>query len=657
MQAKISHLHTLRAATRTAAFLSVAAGLAFLSPAPVWAQDASREATPAAEGDPRIDPQTGRAIARWPHSRPFDFQHLTLDLTIPSMSEPKLYGQATYTATAVGRARDVMVLNSNGPEVTKLSVNGVPATFEQVESKGPSGTPEHLLIISMPTPVPAGQSVTVTIAYSLNFGKNKGDGLTYSKGREGAKSATVAYPQIHAQGQAELNQLWFPCHDFPNDRLTTEVILTTEDGYEVVSNGKLLSKETLPGIIDLPPLPQPPATDGGSPTLPPPPALVRWHWSQDKPHAVYLVTLAIAKFAKIEVGGPESARPGLPMPVYGPAGSEDNMKMLFKNTPAMVKFFEEKFDEPYPWDMYAQVLVRDFTAGGMENTSCTLLTARTVRSEEEGSEDDLISHELAHQWFGDLITCKSWDHIWLNEGWATFAEGLWIEESTKQNASPSAARDAYIRWVIQTLRGQRRSNRGSAPDSPPLVSNRYLNPDSTFQKPDDPYAKGGLVLHMLRERLGDDVFFKGVRLYIDRFKYGSVETDDFCRVLEEVSGQSLERFFEQWTMRPGLPRLASDVVWNESTSTLDITIEQTQKIDRLNPAYAFSLPVVLKFADGSIHRLNLETDREIAKLSTPLAAKPVQVTFDPSVTVAAPMELRTKLTDSPSEPAPTGANK
>ncbi|MCP2732715.1 M1 family metallopeptidase, partial [Limnofasciculus baicalensis] len=294
-------------------------------------------------------------------------------------------------------------------------------------------------------------------------------------------------------------------------------------------------------------------------------------------------------------------------------------------------------DEPFPWDKYAQACIRGFN-GGMENTSATFLTSR-AGTRKRGDQDDLLSHELAHQWTGDLITCNSWEHIWLNEGWASSAEALWDEElALQENADkPNAkalAREAYEKAIIGQVRRQRRGNRASAPTSPAMVSNRYSNPDAVFSKADDAYAKGAVILHMLREQLGHDVFDRGVRLYFDRFKFKIAETADFRRIMEEVSGVSLEKFFTQWCYRPGIPRLSIDQTYDAAAKTLTVTLSQIQKIDGHNPAYDLVVPIRV-ITDRGETWVTIHSDRSEQAVTIPLASAPTDVQVDPNLTVLA----------------------
>jgi aminopeptidase N len=225
-------------------------------------------------------------------------------------------------------------------------------------------------------------------------------------------------------------------------------------------------------------------------------------------------------------------------------------------------------------------------------------------------------------------------------------EALWAVPAAPEGQK----RRAYQRTISGFFARQGGLNRAHAPVFPAMVSNRYPNPDSVFMKTDDVYAKGALVLHMLRMRLGDEAFFAGVRLYIQRFKFKEVETDDFRRCLEEASGESLHRFFDQWTARPGLPRLGITISWDAPAATLRIAADQTQRIDASNPAYAFELPILLKFKDKPSRTVYLVMDTRHAEGSWELSEAPVDVVVDPSISIAAPAEVTKSLPEPPPDP-------
>jgi aminopeptidase N len=554
--------------------------------------------TPALLADPRFDEKTGRSLANYAPSVFFDHKHIKLTLDIPDIENAAFDGVATLTTTPIGIARSSLTLNARKTMTfSKVTVDGQAATFTHEND---------LLTITFPKAVELGETAVVEMTYHADKPTGNASGLNWFKTRPGEEREKQG-AMVYSQGEGDYNSYWFPCHDYPNDKLTSEITVTVDSGYEVVSNGHMIDRK---------------AADDKRTT---------WHWLQDKPHATYLIMLAIGKFDVVDVN---EGQPGVPMPVYGPVGSADELKAVFKNTPAMVKNFEEVFDEPYPWDKYAQVIVRNFRWGGMENTSATTLAEYAARG-NPGSQDDLISHELCHQWFGDLMTCRSWDHIWLNEGWATMGEWLWNQKSKGDNA--------YYNDVRQALAILRLTANKPAPGAVAMVSKYYRHIDDNFTKAEDPYKRGGFFLHMLRERLGDDVFWKGVRLYIDRNKFQSVETCDFRKVLEEVSGQSLERFFDQWAYRPGMPTLKVETKYDEDSKKMTVTVEQAQKIDADNPAYALRLPVFCEFPaeDGKEggqpkpRWLYVDMDTKSASETFDLPMKPNRVRFDPNVSLLA----------------------
>jgi aminopeptidase N len=571
--------------------------------------------------DPRIDPSTGRELANYAPARHFDFRHMRLEMDIPDIEKPAFTAVQTYTVAAIGRERAELVLDAGSEvKIESVKVAGALQGFQHSKKK---------LRIQLAAPVPAGKSVDVQIRYAATAKKPDGSGLTWTKGNPKGKTPTDKAAQIHSQGQPQTNSEWFPCHDFPNERMTTELLVTVEDGYLVGSNGRLV-RSTLGN----------PASGGRPRTT--------WHWLQDKPHAAYLVSLVVGRFAV--VGLPAEIGPGspgaAPCYLYAPIGLEKAAAATYATTPAMLACFERLFDEPYPWDQYSQSLVRRFAAGGMENTSATTMPHDSANA--GGQWEDVIAHEAGHQWAGDLVTCNSWEHVWLNEGWASYCEAIWAEQS----APKGKAKREYQKKIASFISRQRMLNGSFAPDHEAMVSKRWGDPFEAFMRPNDPYAKGAVVIHMVRQMLGDELFFKAVALYIDRHALGEVETDDFRHCMEEVSGLSLERFFAQWCHRPGVPRLEAEIDWKEQSpgesgqptrpGELTITVRQMQTIDRDNPAYAFTLPVVINTEGGS-RTIQVEIDSKETVKTVRLEAKPRDVVFDPEMTVAAATKIKKDL--------------
>jgi len=286
------------------------------------------------------------------------------------------------------------------------------------------------------------------------------------------------------------------------------------------------------------------------------------------------------------------------------------VKQTYGRTLEMIKVFEERTGEAYPWgERYAQLVAHNFGAGGMENTGATTMFDTAILDKTallDGDMDGLISHELGHQWFGDLITCNSWEHIWLNEGWATYMTDLWFEHRDGREAYDAA------QWGHLKSIG---NDKADAPFQPGMASKAYDNPWETFRRAANPYAKGAAILAMLRAQLGDDVFFKGVAAYVDRFKDKTVRTADFRRVMEDSSGLSLQRFFDQWTVRPGVPRVKVQTSYDDAGRALTVTLTQTQPIDGWNPAFELDVPVVVGLIDGGVVRPRVKFDTREASVT------------------------------------------
>ncbi|MFG0242498.1 MAG: M1 family metallopeptidase [Phycisphaerales bacterium JB054] len=572
-------------------------------------------ATAQSGGSLRFDEETGRDLANYLPHRDFDHTHMLLELDFPDFEhEARATARCTLTMTPIGTPRNTIRLDATDYPIHSVTLNARPLRYDYDGEE---------LLVTLPRAIPLGDSVTIVIDYELapEHMVPNGRALSWSPPTRRPSDPSEEVPMLHSQGQPDDASGWFPCYDHPLERLSTELIVTAHDGYEVVSNGELLSREVQP--------------DGR----------VRWHWDQKLPHAPYLVSLVIGKFDVVDVGGPATARPGLTMPVYGPVGLGERMRDVFANTPDMVAHFEKLFDEPYPWAKYSQAIVRDFAAGAMENTSATTFFP-FASAAEPGSIDNIIVHELVHQWFGDLVTNRNWSHLWIQEGWATFGEALWEEEVARQHAidagkdddeAAAAARRAYIRHMRGNFRSSAMGGtRTSAPEDPALASNLWNTPDLNFMKPNNPYARGACVLHMLRERLGDEVFWRGMRLYLDRYKFDAVESDDLRRVLEEVSGESLERFFDQWVYRAGAPRADVELDWqpafeddDDGPGTLTITLRQVQTINADNPAYAMVVPMYCRYDNGSGEYLYLVTEEREASVSARLDRAPEEVRIDP----------------------------
>jgi aminopeptidase N len=352
------------------------------------------------------------------------------------------------------------------------------------------------------------------------------------------------------QCQDEDSHFLFPCQDQPGVKHPWRIRVTVPAGFQTVSNGRLAEQQ------------------GNS-----------WLWVQDEPIPAYLITIVVGELVTVEDSGAS-----VPVRYLVPAGGpcdEATVRRVFGRTPAMIRALEEEFGHPYPWPRYDQVVVHDFIFGGMENVAATTLTDLVLtdaRAALDWDSDDLIVHELAHQWFGDLLTCQDWSQGWLNEGWATWTEHLWKVRADGQDEGDYGLWAHLGHYLDEDGSRYRR----------PIVSYLYRAPIDLFDR--HLYEKGALVLHTLRTVLGEVPFKAGVRQYLDRHAFGSVHTRHFQRAMEDASGRNLDGFFQQWVEGAGHPELSVDLSW--SKGLLTAAVKQTQSGEGVCPAFHF--PLVLR---------------------------------------------------------------
>ena len=390
--------------------------------------------------------------------------------------------------------------------------------------------------------------------------------------------------QVWSQGQDQDNRHWFPCLDHPGARMKTEIAVTVPNPLFALSNGALLSRTANPDDT------------------------TTFHWRLAEPHPAYLVMLAVADFEE-----EHDEVDGLPVSYYALRGHGAELRRSLGRTPEMIRLFAGLLAQPFPWEKYAQVVVSDFIFGGMENTSATTLYDRALLDERAALDVDtesLVAHELAHQWFGDLLTCREWTHAWLNEGFATYFEHVWRDHSEGRDAYLYGLEHDLDAWCEEDGSRYRRA----------IVDNRWAAPIDLFDR--HLYQKGGLVLHALRQQLGDDGFWRGLRLYVARHRGSSVETRDLLRAMEDATGRSLEAFFDQWISRPGMPNIAISSSWE--SGLLALTVEQRGELFRAE------LPIDVVTATGTVrHRVALRAAKET--FSIICATAPLRVVVDPDI--------------------------
>jgi aminopeptidase N len=522
-------------------------------------------------------------------ARDYDTRHIRLDLKFDWEREQ---AQGTATISFSPLAKDLQRVEFDAANMTFNSVKLAGGAELQYETDAP----QEKLKIKLDRVYQPSDVVTVVISYHTNGSTETSaagqGGLTFIKPTQ---DEPMRPRQIWSQGQSEWNHYWFPCFDHPNDFATSEMLATVEKPFTAISNGKLIEKK-----------------ENGDGTQ-------TFHWKMDEAHASYLTSIVVGEFATIE-----QSYNGIPIISYVYAHQLEEAKVTVARVPEMMKLFEKLTGMKYPNAKYGQAFVAGF-GGGMENITATTLSDQTIhdaRSALDRTEDGLLSHELAHSWFGNYVTSRSWSDLWLNEGFATYFEGIWLEHSL--------GRDDFL---YQEVRGNQEGyfNAWRQGVRRPVVTKNYRNPDAVFDAYS--YPRAGAVLHMLRVVLGDDNWWRSVNYYLRKHPHQPIETEQFRIAIEETTGQPLEWFFDQWVYKMGHPIFRVAQEYDATAKTLTLKIRQEQKIDAEN-AYPqvrfFQTPVEIEIATATnsrIERVWLEAKEE-QSIVLRVESEPLLVNFD-----------------------------
>jgi aminopeptidase N len=436
------------------------------------------------------------------------------------------------------------------------------------------------LSVTLEKALAAGEEATIAIEYSGEPRR----GLYFIGPSEFDPNRPV---EAWTQGQDEDSRHWFPCFDYPNQKAKTEVIAHVAPGQFALSNGVLVEKIEHPNEHV-------------------------YHYRQELPHTTYLVTLVVGDYVAIEHTGAS-----VPVVSYVHPHQAESGKLTFSRTADMVKLFSDRIGIPYPYPRYAQICVADFIFGGMENTSATTLTEQILfdaRSEADYRPlaESLVAHELAHQWWGDLVTCADWSHAWLNEGFATYFETIWREHGE------GADEASYARLIDQEAYFGETYRR-------PLVERTYEEPIDLFDR--HQYEKGASILHLFRFVVGEADFWRVLRHYGEKHREGLVETDDLRRAVLDVTGKNLESLMDQWVYAAGHPTITLAGSWDAQEKAFNLTVEQTQRGDRVPEAFVFPVDIEVVTDDGSeIVRAKIESRKQSIRL--PSSKRTHYVVFD-----------------------------
>ncbi|OWP64025.1 peptidase M1 [Hymenobacter amundsenii] len=536
----------------------------------------AQQPTPPAAATYRVTPRKANELVHTKLAVRFDY------------AKRYLYGQAELTLKPHGVATDSLVLDAQGMDIKTVElqqgITRLPVKFNYNQRQ---------LLIQLGRKMPAGQAYTIRIDYTAKPDELDAKGSTAIGEAKGLyfinpDSAVAGKPvQIWTQGETESNSAWFPTIDKPNQKTTTEISLTVPAKYVTLSNGRLTGQ-----------------TPAG-------PGLRTDTWRLDEPCAPYLVMLAVGDFRITR----DTWR-GKEVSYYLEPQYAAQARAIFGRTPAMLEFFSQRLGVDFPWPNYRQVVVRDYTAGAMENATASLFgeqaqgTARELLDWEYNGVEREIAHELFHHWFGDYVTAESWSNLTMNESFANFSEVLWAEHAHGPDAGAE-----------QAERSRRNYLRDLSNHTKPLVRFQYAHQEDLFDNVT--YQKGGSILNMLRAELGEDVFFRGLQRYLTQNAFGTGEPHQLRLALEEASGRDLNWFFEQWYYRAGHPIVTIDYHWDATRKRESVIIHQTQA------GTPFRLPLQVDiYTNGRARRYAATLRHAVDTLYFPAATRPELVNVD-----------------------------
>ena len=524
-------------------------------------------------------------------SRKIDIKHIAIDLKF-DWDKEQAFGNTTVTFSPFD---DTAKFNLDAALMTINSVKLASGPDLKYTYDGQKDGDN--LEVTLDRVYKAGEDIKVVVDYKTNY-VNTADADTaigsFGRGLRFIKPTTDdpnKPRQIWSQGETEFNRYWFPSYDTPNDFHTQELRATVAKPFFVVSNGKLMDTK-----------------DNADNTR-------TFYWKMDIPFSNYLSSIVVSETTPVV-----QDFDGIPVYNYGYTNETKEVAATVKNLPATMRFFSEVTGVKYAYPKYSQAFVEDF-GGGMENISATTQIEEMIHDERELLDTDsesLQSHELAHQWFGDYVTCRDWGQIWLNESFATYMQTMWTEKLK-----------GHDEFLYTDIRGNQNTVIGTwnQGNRRPIVTKYYANKDAMFDN--YAYPGGGSVLHMLRKHLGDTLFSASLKNYLTSNAHQPVSTEDLRIAIEETTGQSMDWFFDEWLYKMGHPIFEITQSYDEASKKLTLKAKQTQKIDLNNefPQTEFFQTYVDVAIDNKIARVWLEPKAENV-FTFDAATKPKLVNFD-----------------------------
>lgn len=490
-----------------------------------------------------------------------DLIHTKLEVSF-NWEKAQMNGKATLTLSPRFYPTDSLFLDAQSMDITSVSLGNKPLKYTYADANS--------LRIQLDKVYTRNEEYSVEITYiakpeeketstSSPISSNKGLYFINPKGEN-----EFQMPQIWTQGEPVSNSVWFPTIDQPNIKTTQEIFITVEDKYKTLSNGRLVSSKK---------------NNDGTRTD---------YWKQDLAHAPYLFMMAIGEFSIVEDTYTKADGTVIPVYYYVEPEWEEHARSIFGKTPEMMQFFSKLLGVEYPWEKYHQVVVREFVSGAMENTSASVFgdfVYRTAREQLDANAQDIIAHELFHHWFGNLVTLESWANLPLNESFANYSQYLWDEyHKGRDEADYNAENEKNGYYQTAASSGHY-----------DMIRYDYNDIEDMFDA--HSYNKGGRILHLLRYYLGDEAFYEGLKLYLTENAFGTVELANLRMAFEEVSGEDLNWFFNQWFLASHHPDIKITQTIEENQ--VRVRIEQKQDLEKA-PLYILPMKIGVYSGDKKV---------------------------------------------------------
>ncbi len=503
-------------------------------------------------------------------TRKYDLQHQSTTVRF-DWPRQAVVGTTTLSITGLAGAAPLSSISIDAGDMTfKRVINDTTPLKHDYDG--------HVLVVHLAAPLRAGEKTSLTIDY---------DGANRSKGAYFRPARHIVW----TQGETEDTHFWVPTYDFPNDKTTWEFYIWTAKGERALSNGKLAGSRTVGDSIE-------------------------WHWVLDKPASTYLMTTVVGKYTVLQ----DKPWRKVTIGYWTYPDSTQAAWRGFARTPEAVDAFSRKTGVPYPWNKYDQIVIPKFQYGGMENVTATSQNDAAILhpawSEPQGNSEGLMAHELGHQWYGDLLTTRRWADVWLNEGFATFMEQIFREETKGVNEGAFDRLGAQEQTIDADRRGRR-----------PVVWDKWVDDPIEVFFSGHIYPKGATILQMLRHQLGDALFWKAMKHYTTANAYGNVVTDDLRKAFEESTGKNYKAFFDQWVYGAGFPVFQVSSLYDRAAGRVVVSAKEVQPRDNLTGYFDVDVDVEVR-TDSGIVRFVVPVRNGTGEAGANVKAAPRSVRWD-----------------------------